>query len=50
MRVAAIEISHWHSLWDAAYLRILSTMPDVQLVGLHDPDAAVVGRRAAELG
>jgi len=50
IHVAAIEVSHWHSLWDAAYLRILSTMPDVQLVGLHDPDAAVVGRRAAELG
>ena len=50
MRVAAIEVSHWHSLYDAAYLRILGTMPDVELVGLHDPDAAVVGRRAAELG
>ena len=50
MRVAAIEVSHWHSLWDAAYLRILAAMPDVQLVGLHDPDAAVVARRAAEVG
>jgi len=50
MRVAAIEVSHWHSLWDAAYLRILAVMPDVQLVGLHDPDAAVVARRAAEVG
>lgn len=50
MRVAAIEVSHWHSLWDAAYLRILHAMPDVQLVGLHDPDAAVAARRAAEVG
>jgi len=50
MRVAAIEVSHWHSLWDAAYLRTLHAMPDVQLVGLHDPDAAVAARRAAEVG
>jgi predicted dehydrogenase len=50
MRIAAIEVSHWHSLYDAAYLRILSGMPDVQLVGLHDPDAAVAAKRARELG
>ncbi|HET7341876.1 MAG TPA: Gfo/Idh/MocA family oxidoreductase [Methylomirabilota bacterium] len=50
IRVAAIEVSHWHSLWDAAYLRLLAAMPDVRLVGLHDPDAAVVERRAAALG
>jgi predicted dehydrogenase len=50
MRVAAIEVSHWHSLWDAAYLRILTGVSDVQLVGLHDPDAAVAARRAAEVG
>ena len=31
MRVAAIEVSHWHSLHDAAYLRILSAIPDVEL-------------------
>jgi predicted dehydrogenase len=50
MRVAAIEVSHWHSLHDAAYLRILAGLPDVQLVGLHDPSADVVARRAAVLG
>jgi predicted dehydrogenase len=50
MRVAAIEVSHWHSLYDAAYLRILATIPDVELVGLHDPSAEVAARRAAELG
>jgi predicted dehydrogenase len=50
IRVAAVEVSHWHSLWDAAYLRILAAVPDVQLVGLHDPDAAVATRRAAEVG
>jgi predicted dehydrogenase len=50
MRIAAIEVSHWHSLYDAAYLRILAGMADVELVGLHDPDAAVAAKRARELG
>lgn len=50
IRVAAIEVNHWHSLHDAAYLRHLARMPDVTLVGLHDPDPAVAARRAAELG
>ena len=50
MRVAAIEVSHWHSLWDAAYLRLLASMPDVQIVGLHDPDERIAAKRAAELG
>ena len=50
LRVAAIEVSHWHSLYDAAYLRLLVGMEDVRLVGLHDPDAAVAADRAAALG
>ncbi|HEU4370296.1 MAG TPA: Gfo/Idh/MocA family oxidoreductase [Methylomirabilota bacterium] len=50
MRIAAIEVSHWHSLYDAAYLRILAGLPDVELVGLHDPSAAIAARRAAALG
>jgi predicted dehydrogenase len=50
MRVAAIEVSHWHSLYDAAYLRILAGMSDVELVGLHDPDPAVAAQRAAAVG
>jgi predicted dehydrogenase len=50
IRIAAIEVSHWHSLYDAAYLRILSGLRDVQLVGLHDPRAEVAGKRAAAVG
>jgi len=50
IRVAAIEVSHWHALYDAAYLRLLAGMPDVQLVGLHDPDGAIAAERAAALG
>jgi predicted dehydrogenase len=50
IRVAAIEVSHWHALWDAAYLRMLATMRDVRLVGLHDPSAGVAESRARMLG
>src|SRR5262245_39557617 len=50
IRVAAIEVSHWHALHDAAYLRHLITMPDVELVAIQDSDAGLVARRAAEVG
>jgi predicted dehydrogenase len=50
IRVAAIEVSHWHALNDAAYLRHLIAMPDVQLVGVQDSDATLVAKRAAEVG
>ncbi|HEX3176383.1 MAG TPA: Gfo/Idh/MocA family oxidoreductase [Methylomirabilota bacterium] len=50
IRVAAIGVGHWHALYDAAYLRLLAGMEDVQLVGLHDPSAAVAAERAVALG
>jgi predicted dehydrogenase len=50
IRVAAIEVSHWHSLYDAAYLRHLAAMPDVALVGLSDPSPEILAHRAAALG
>ena len=50
IRVAAIEVSHWHALHDAAYLRLLIAMPDVELVAIQDSDADLVAGRAAELG
>ncbi|HEV8441071.1 MAG TPA: Gfo/Idh/MocA family oxidoreductase [Methylomirabilota bacterium] len=50
VRVAAIEVSHWHSLYDAAYLRHLVAMPDTKLVGLQDPNSTIAARRAAVLG
>jgi len=49
-RVAAIEVSHWHSLNDAAYLRHLAGMPDVELVGVHDPSVEVAARVAGAVG
>ena len=50
VRIAAIGVGHWHSLFDAAYLKALAGMPEVSLVGIHDPDAAMVAERAAQLG
>jgi predicted dehydrogenase len=50
IRVAAIEVSHWHALYDAAYLRHLIAMPDVELVAIQDSDAGLVAKRAAEVG
>ena len=49
IRVAAIEVSHWHALHDAAYLRHLVAMPDVELVAIQDSDAALVAKRAGEV-
>jgi predicted dehydrogenase len=50
IRVAAIGVGHWHALYDAAYLRHLAAMPDVQLIAIQDADADLVARRAAEVG
>lgn len=50
IRIAAIEVSHWHAVYDAAYLRHLIAMPDVELVGIQDSDAGLVAKRAAEIG
>jgi predicted dehydrogenase len=50
IRIAAIGVSHWHALYDAAYLRHLVAMPDVELVAIQDPDAGFVAKRAAEVG
>lgn len=50
LRIAAIEVSHWHSLHDAAYLRHAVASPDVELVGVQDPSVAIATARAAALG
>jgi predicted dehydrogenase len=50
IRIAAIEVNHWHSLYDAAYLRHLVRIPDVQIVGLQDPSPEVAAKRAKEVG
>jgi len=50
IRIAAIEVGHWHAVHDAAYLRHLTAMSDVALVGVQDSDAALAGKRAKEVG
>ena len=50
VRIAAIGVGHWHSLFDAAYLKTLARMPEVQLVGVQDPDAALAAQRAGQVG
>jgi len=49
-RVAAIGVSHWHSLYDSAYLRHLRGLPDMALVALQDSSESIAAQRAAALG
>jgi predicted dehydrogenase len=50
MRRAASGMSHWYALYDAAYLRRLARIPDVHLVGLHDPNPQIAAQRSAAVG
>ena len=50
IRVAAIGVTHWHSLYDSAYLKHLAGMPDFELVAVHDTNAEIAAKRAAVLG
>ena len=50
IRIAAVGVSHWHALNDAAYLRHLLAMPDVELVAIQDSDAEILAKRAAAVG
>ena len=50
VRIAAIGVGHWHSLYDAAYLKAVVSMEDVRLTAIQDPQRAMVESRAAELG
>jgi predicted dehydrogenase len=49
IRIAAIEVSHWHAVYDAAYLRHLIAMPDVELIAIQDSNAGLAAKRAAEV-
>jgi predicted dehydrogenase len=50
VRVAAIGVSHWHSLFDSAYLRHLADLPGHELVGVQDPVREIAAKRSAALG
>ena len=45
LRIAAIEVSHWHALHDSAYLRHVVAMPDALLVGTPYSGAFTVSVR-----
>ena len=46
-RRAAGGVSHWHSLYDAAYRHRPARMPDVHLAGWHDSDPQIAAQRSA---
>ena len=50
VRVAAIGVNHWHSLYDMAYLPELQKMPGVEIVGIHDDDNGIATHRVEALG
>jgi predicted dehydrogenase len=50
IKLAAIGVNHWHSLYDASYLPLLREMPQVRIVALQDDDAAIAAERAAAIG
>ena len=50
-RIAVIEVNHWHSTYDAAYLTVLQNLDlDIELVGVSDSDAAIAEDRASRYG
>jgi predicted dehydrogenase len=48
-RVAAIDVSHWHSAYDAAYLRILRDL-GCDIVGVSDRAGPIANDRAERFG
>jgi predicted dehydrogenase len=48
-RVAVTEVSHWHSVNDASYLRILRDV-GCDIVGISDRTARIAGERAEQFG
>ncbi|MDA0240061.1 MAG: hypothetical protein O3A84_08560 [Proteobacteria bacterium] len=50
IRIAATEVSHWHALEDAAYLRHLHKMDDVEIVGIQDHDRELAAQKGAAIG
>jgi predicted dehydrogenase len=48
-RVAAIDVSHWHSAYDAAYLRVLRDL-GCDIVGASDRNERIARNRAERFG
>lgn len=50
IQIVAIGVTHWHALYDAAYLPLLQQMSDVRICALHDDNAAIAAERAVKVG
>ncbi|HUK37045.1 MAG TPA: Gfo/Idh/MocA family oxidoreductase, partial [Vicinamibacterales bacterium] len=48
-RVAVIGVGHYHAFSPPNYLAILQS-EQVDIVGVHDPDAAIAAKYAAQVG
>ena len=48
-RVAVIEVNHWHSTYDASYLKILQDL-ELNIVGVSDANRAIAEDRARRFG
>ncbi len=48
-RVAVIDVSHWHSTYDASYLRVLAGL-NMDIAGVSDADRAIAEDRAQRFG
>jgi predicted dehydrogenase len=48
-RVAAIDVSHWHSAYDASYLRVMRDL-GCEIVGVSDRDEGTAKNRAERFG
>jgi predicted dehydrogenase len=48
--IAVIGANHWHTLYDAAYLRRLAEMPDVRISAIQDDDSGIAHQRADAVG
>ena len=50
IKIAAIGVSHWHSIFDSAYLSRLSSFQDVSLVAIQDDSQEILDNRRLQLG
>jgi predicted dehydrogenase len=48
-RIAVIDVSHWHSTYDASYLKILQSL-EREIVGVSDANEAIARDRAERFG
>ena len=50
IEIAAIGVSHWHSIFDSAYLSRLSNFDDVSLIAIQDNSQEILDNRRLQLG